>query len=173
MGIKSVSPKTPYIDKLENIPGYTQCTKIPDVVKEELKNLNVITIHDFIMQVGTNKIKVPGLSKARYTNIIRVIVEFLIIVYGDGIIDRCIYNSEWSDWLNNYEIYHSIKYHMPIDRAIELLNIMIDHLSVAERNDNVIKKLLNIGFTEEELINEFNFCEDEVRDVLEELNNEE
>ena len=54
---------------------------------------------------------------------------------------------------------------MKLNRAKELLNVMIDHLSVAERNDEVIKKLLHIGFTEDELINEFNFCEDDVKEV--------
>lgn len=62
---------------------------------------------------------------------------------------------------------------MTCERYKELLNVMIDHLSVAERNDEVIKKLLNIGFTEEELINEFNFCEDDVNDVAEELSKDE
>jgi hypothetical protein len=52
-------------------------------------------------------------------------------------------------------------------RYKELLNEMIDHLSVAEQNNSIIKTLLNIGFTEKELINEFNFCEDEVKAIME------
>lgn len=54
-------------------------------------------------------------------------------------------------------------------RYKELLNAMIDHLSVAERNKDVIQKLLHIGFTEDELINEFNFYEDDVKEVIEEM----
>lgn len=70
------------------------------------------------------------------------------------------------DW---EKVYHPITR----ERAMNLLNAMIDHLSVAERNDDVIKKLLNIGFTDEELIHEFNFCEDDVKYVVEELENNE
>jgi hypothetical protein len=62
---------------------------------------------------------------------------------------------------------------MTCERCKELLNAMIDHLSVAERNDEVIKKLLNIGFTEGELINEFNFCEDDVKEVITEMEEDE
>lgn len=57
-------------------------------------------------------------------------------------------------------------------RAMELLNAVINHLSVAERNNTVIEKLLNIGFTDEELINEFNFCREDVNDVLKEMEKE-
>ena len=62
---------------------------------------------------------------------------------------------------------------MDLKRAKELLDAMIDHLSVAERNDSIIKILLNIGFTEDELINEFNFCEDEVKEVIKEMEKDE
>lgn len=58
---------------------------------------------------------------------------------------------------------------MTQERCMKLLNAMIDNLSVAERNNDVIQKLLNIGFTEEELINEFNFCEDDVKEILKEI----
>ena len=58
---------------------------------------------------------------------------------------------------------------MDLKRAKELLKAMIDDLHIAERNDTVIEKLLNIGFTKEELINEFDYCEDDVEDVLLEM----
>ena len=62
---------------------------------------------------------------------------------------------------------------MSLDRAMELINAMIDNLSVAERNNDIIQKLLNIGFTEEELINEFNFCEDDVKEVIKDMEEDE
>ena len=66
------------------------------------------------------------------------------------------------------------QYHpMTHARCKELLNAMIDNLSVAERNNTVIQKLLGIGFTEEELINEFNFCRNDVEDVVEEMKKDE
>ena len=58
---------------------------------------------------------------------------------------------------------------MDLKRAKELLKAMIDDLHIAECNDTVIEKLLNIGFTKEELINEFDYCEDDVEDVLLEM----
>lgn len=68
--------------------------------------------------------------------------------------------------------YRQLKKPMDIDRSMELLNAMIQHMHVAESNTNVIRTLLNIGFTEEELVYEFNYSEDDVRDVIEEMEEE-
>lgn len=54
---------------------------------------------------------------------------------------------------------------MKQERCMELLNLMINNLSVAERNNDVIKKLLDIGFTEDELVIHFNFCKSDVEEV--------
>lgn len=62
------------------------------------------------------------------------------------------------------------QYHpMKLSRAKELLNALIDNLSVAERNQTVIQKLLHVGFKEEELINEFNFSIEDVKDAAENM----
>ena len=58
---------------------------------------------------------------------------------------------------------------MPIERAKELINAIIDNLSVAESNQTVIKYLLYIGFTKDELIHEFNYCESDVIDAEEDM----
>lgn len=57
---------------------------------------------------------------------------------------------------------------MEKDRAIELLNAVINHMFVAENSFNVISELLSIGFTRDELVNDFGLCESDVDDVLEE-----
>lgn len=62
---------------------------------------------------------------------------------------------------------------MTKERAIELLNAVIDHMSVAERNDEVIRELFNIGFTGDELVEDFGYSLTDVREVEEELENEE
>lgn len=62
---------------------------------------------------------------------------------------------------------------MTKERAMELLNAVIDNLSVAERNDTVIEKLLNIGFTGDELVEDFGYSLTDVREVEEEMENEE
>lgn len=62
---------------------------------------------------------------------------------------------------------------MTKERAMELLNAVIDNLSVAERNDTVIKKLLNIGFAGDELVEDFGYSLTDVREVEEEIENEE
>ena len=58
---------------------------------------------------------------------------------------------------------------MTVTRAKELVNAMIDHILVSEKNNDVIGELLSIGFTENELVIEFGFCESDVADVLEKL----
>lgn len=62
---------------------------------------------------------------------------------------------------------------MTKERAMELLNSVIDDLSVAERNDNVIRKLFHIGFTGDELVEDFGYSLTDVREVEEELEAEE
>lgn len=52
-------------------------------------------------------------------------------------------------------------------RCMELLNAMIENLHVAESNITVIKHLLYVGFTEDELVNHFNYSRDDVKDALE------
>ena len=62
---------------------------------------------------------------------------------------------------------------MTKERAMELLNAVIDDLSVAERNDVVIEKLMNIGFTGDELVEDFGYSLTDVREVEEEMESEE
>lgn len=54
-------------------------------------------------------------------------------------------------------------------RAMDLLQETIDYMLVAESNREVIKQLLNIGFTAEELVKEFKLNSDEVNAVEEEI----
>ena len=56
---------------------------------------------------------------------------------------------------------------MPQERCMELINAIINNLSVGERNEQVIKHLLYVGFTKEELVNHFNFSESDVFDAEE------
>ena len=51
----------------------------------------------------------------------------------------------------------------------ELLNSIIDHISNCENNSITIKTLLYWGFTVEDLIQDFNFSESDVKDCLEKI----
>ena len=51
---------------------------------------------------------------------------------------------------------------MELERAKELVNILIEYMLVGEKISNVIEKLLELGFTAEELINDFSFSEEDV-----------
>jgi hypothetical protein len=55
------------------------------------------------------------------------------------------------------------------ERCMELINSYINNLSVAESNITVIKHLLYLGFTKDELVNDFNFNESDVQDAFEEM----
>lgn len=52
---------------------------------------------------------------------------------------------------------------MEKERAIVLLNSVIDYFSVSEKNSEVIEKLLHIGFTGDELIEDFEYSLTDVR----------
>ena len=51
-------------------------------------------------------------------------------------------------------------------RSMELLNQVIDHVSAAQNTQKAIHELLLIGFTPEELIHDFNFDSQDVKDVI-------
>lgn len=58
---------------------------------------------------------------------------------------------------------------MTSERMKELLNRVIDNISAGEKCHETIKKLLFLGFTDKELITEFQFSESDVRDALAEM----
>lgn len=58
---------------------------------------------------------------------------------------------------------------MSPERCMDLLNATIDHVSSAHNTKETIHELLLIGFTETELINEFNFSKDDVKEASEEF----
>ena len=62
---------------------------------------------------------------------------------------------------------------MTNERAMELLNAVIDYISIAERNDDVIRTLFNIGFTGCELVEDFGYCLIDVREIEAEMESEE
>lgn len=57
---------------------------------------------------------------------------------------------------------------MDAERAKFLINNMIEYFLIGEKISNVIRKLLELGFTAEELVNEFNFSTDDVKSIEEE-----
>ena len=56
--------------------------------------------------------------------------------------------------------------HMDIDRAMELLNAVVDHVAVAENTNTQIANLVNIGFTTEELVKYFSYSQSDIDDYL-------
>lgn len=51
---------------------------------------------------------------------------------------------------------------MTKERAMELLDMVIDYVSITENISTTIQELLHIGFTEEELVNEFHFSQADI-----------
>ncbi len=64
------------------------------------------------------------------------------------------------------------KKEMTYDRALELLNEVIDNISVANDTPTTIDKLLTIGFTENELVGTFGFLKEDVKDVFDSYDEE-
>lgn len=58
---------------------------------------------------------------------------------------------------------------MKIERAMELFNQIIDYVCVAENSHEAIKQLLAMGFTSDELIEDFGWSLTDVREVENEL----
>lgn len=56
---------------------------------------------------------------------------------------------------------------MDIDRAMELLNAVVDHIAVAENTNTQIANLVNIGFTTDELVKYFSYSQSDIDDYLE------
>lgn len=59
------------------------------------------------------------------------------------------------------------------ERCMELLNSVINHVSVANNTSETIMELLMMGFTTEELVTYFMFSQSDVDDIAEEMESEE
>lgn len=55
---------------------------------------------------------------------------------------------------------------MTYERSMELLSEIVDYVSIANDTAETIEELLKIGFTSEELINDFSFSKEDVNAVL-------
>lgn len=62
---------------------------------------------------------------------------------------------------------------MTYKRSMELLSEIVDYVSIANDTAETIEELLNMGFTSEELINDFSFSKEDVDDVLDDKEYEE
>lgn len=66
----------------------------------------------------------------------------------------------------------SFEKHLDIDRCMELLNAVVDHIAVAENTRTQISKLVNIGFTTDELVDYFGYSESDIEDYLDDCDDE-
>lgn len=174
ISVNNLSYKKTYVEKLEDLPQYIRETRIGNKVKQNLKDYGIITIHDFIMEVGTSKIKIPGLSKATYERVLSCILEYLCIIYTNDKNDEEIaWSSSINDWVIRYQTHHTMISCITPERAIALLNATIDYMLVGEKPTNVIRQLLYVGFTKEELIKDSRFNEFDVNSVIKNKGNEE
>ena len=161
-------------EKLEDIFLVNKCG-VPKKVREELINNNINTVHDYLMIVALDKIKIPGLAYAVNRTIISCIRNYLSII--NEIETDCFYSSSWDDWIMRYQNYHLTNTNI-VQKSLceskeehyhELLNSIIDHVSNCENNSTTIKTLLHWGFTVEDLVQDFNFCESEVKECEEDM----
>ena len=58
---------------------------------------------------------------------------------------------------------------MTYDRAMCLINEFIEHLCDVKRVREVIEELFRVGFTDDELVEVFNFGKDDVSAVVDEI----
>ena len=58
---------------------------------------------------------------------------------------------------------------MTYDRAMCLINEFIEHLCDVKRVREVIEELFRVGFTDDELVDVFNFGKDDVSAVVDEI----
>lgn len=71
--------------------------------------------------------------------------------------------------VEEHEVLKETECHMTADRAKELLNMVIDHVSAGNNCHETLKELLKIGFTGEELFSEFSFNLLDVADAEEDV----
>ena len=66
----------------------------------------------------------------------------------------------------------SFEKHIDSDRAMELLNAVIDHIAMAENTNTQLKTLFDIGFTADELVNYFSYSQSDIDDYLKSVNDD-
>lgn len=72
-----------------------------------------------------------------------------------------------------YDIVETGKPAMTYQRAMELLNGIINHVSVAENTSTQIAELTSMGYSPEELVNNFNYSQSDIDDYLEDTEDDE
>ena len=77
------------------------------------------------------------------------------------------FSSQW--WLKNKKV-ENIPTVMSYDRAMKLLNEIVAYSCIAENTQGAIERLVNIGFTPEELVTDFQFSQNDIDEYLEENN---
>ena len=80
-----------------------------------------------------------------------------------------------TEWLSDKYGYCVSSYDLcqvPYQRALELINAFIDHISVAENTATVIEELSNLGFTKNELAF-FNFTDSDIEEYYDNSDEEE
>lgn len=95
--------KRQYDDKLENIMAYNNC--VTEKIRKNIADAGIITVHDFIMLVGSGKVKVQGVGETGCKTIIQYILEYLNIMYNDDS-DKISKGYEMDAWLKRYQTYH-------------------------------------------------------------------
>lgn len=62
--------------------------------------------------------------------------------------------------------------HMDPDRCMGLLNAVVDYIAAAENTKTQISKLVNIGFTTDELVDYFGYSESDIEGYLDDCDEE-
>lgn len=79
------------------------------------------------------------------------------------ITDEKPFSSQW--WLKNKKV-ENIPTVMNYDRAMKLLNEIVEHICAAENTQGSIDKLVDMGFTPEELTSDFQFSQSDIDEYL-------
>lgn len=61
---------------------------------------------------------------------------------------------------------------MDLERALELLNEIVDYEHIARNNSDAILHLLRMGFTPDELVDVFGHCREDVDNVANNIESE-
>lgn len=104
----------------------------------------------------------------------RSIAEFVengsgvTVAYESGKYCKYVFQNGTCEELIGEVVYPERKDGITYDRAMNLLREVVEHSCTARKSFEAVEELVRIGFTDDELINDFNFCKDDVKTFMKE-----
>lgn len=98
--------------------------------------------------------------------------SYVVLLYDNGLHYKYVFRKGKCEELIGEIVYPEQENGISYSRAMALLHEIVEHSCAARKTNEAIEELLRLGFTDDELVNDFNFSQSDVDDVVEKIEEE-